>query len=203
MTQTLVSRIIDIPTSLLKNSRMRSGRKRITPRMGPTLFLATLSLSLNACAVLFPDRTAPKSASYTVSFPKSPWQRLPVGEGASTLDSMKADIAYENTQTGAVISLNSLCRKYNHDSLDSLTINLVRDIDNRKILAQKKITVNKADALDSLFEGIVDSVRVNINTIVLTKDDCTYDFIYVEVPKDGKINTNDFQDFVASFQVDK
>lgn len=203
MTQTLVLRMVDIPTGLLKNKPMRSGMKQLTPRMGLIFFLASLSLVQNSCALLFPDRTAPKSAVYTIAIPHSPWKRLPLGESTNSLDSMRADIAYENTENGAVISLNSLCRKYNKESLDALTMNLVRDIDNRKVLSQKKISINNSDALESLFEGIVDKVKVNINTVVLIHGDCTYDFIYVEVPKNGKINTNDFQSFVASFRVDK
>ncbi len=202
MTQTLVFPNIDNPTGLLKNKSMRSRMMLISPRMGPIFLLASILSIFPSCALLFPDRTAPKSASYTVKHPSDPWKKLSVGENPSSVDAMKADLAFENTETGAVISLNSICRKYNDGTLETLTLNLVRGIEQRVTIQQNKIKLKDSDALDSLFEGIVDGVKVRINTIVTIKNQCTFDFIYVEVPKDGKINTKDFQSFVTSFQVD-
>ena len=71
-----------------------------------------------------------------------------------------------------------------------------------KILSQKQTVIDNANALDTLFEGIVDGVKVNINTIVLIKNACTYDFIYVEVPKGELHSAKDFESFVASFRAE-
>lgn len=202
MTQTLYFAFIDSLRCVLKNRVMRSRMKQFTPRKGPSLFLLIPFFIFSGCALLFPDRTAPKSASYEVNAPQDPWHRLPVGESSSSVDAMKADVAYENTETGAIISLNSICRKYSEASLDSLTMNLVRGIGARKMLSQQHSIVNEADALDSTFEGIVDGVKVNINTIVLKKNSCTYDFIYVEVPKKSVNSRPDFQTFVSSFRAE-
>jgi len=203
MTQTLLSLRIDSEQLLYKNVIMHSRKKLLNPRMGPSIFLASSCvLFFSSCALLFPDRTAPKSASYIVQSPGTNWKRLPVGENTNSIDAMKADIAYENEETGAIISLNSLCRKYSDSSLEALTMNLVRGIGSRKVLRQKSLTINGSEALDSLFEGKVDGVKVNINTVVLIKDSCTYDFIYVEVPKNGSIHDGDFQKFLASFRVE-
>jgi hypothetical protein len=159
-------------------------------------------LLTSACAVLFPDRTAPKSSDYQVATPNSPWHKLAVGKDGNSLDSMKADLAYENPDTGAIISLNSLCRKYTDESLEDLTNNLVRGIGKREELRRTETKIDGADALDTLFEGEVDNVRLNIRTVVLKKNDCTYDFIYVSIPRREGTSGQAFDSFLASFRTE-
>lgn len=155
---------------------------------------------LHSCAILFPDRTAPKSSEYKVAPPPAPWNKLAVGTDPNALDSMKADLAYENPETGAIISLNSLCRKYTDASLESLTSNLVRGIGKRELLDSKVITLDGAKALDSLYSGEVEKVPLRIRTVVLAKDSCTYDFIYVSIPKRESDSGRAFDQFLASFK---
>jgi hypothetical protein len=168
--------------------------------------ILTLSLSgwIGACSALTPDRTAPKSTTYHVEKPSgSSWINVPVGENADSVDSLKADMAFENTQNGTIISLNSICRKYNSTTLDDLTNNLVRGIDNRKLVSEKYRLIEGAQARDSLFEGVVDKVQINIRTVVLIKNGCTYDFIKVAIPERGGDNQADFEKFLASFKIHK
>jgi hypothetical protein len=159
-------------------------------------------LLLPSCALLFPDRIAPKSSEYRITPPAAPWHKLAVGSDATAVDSMKADIAYENPDSGAIISLNSLCRKYSDTSLDSLTNNLVRGIGKRELIDAQEITVNGAKALDSMFTGEVERVPLRIRTVVLKKGDCTYDFIYVAIPKRDHDNGRSFEAFLASFKTE-
>lgn len=164
-------------------------------------FLVLMAACLSSCSVLFPDRTAPKSGDYDVKAPPSPWTKIPVGEDPDSVDALKADMAYEDPQSGSVISLNSLCRKYSSASLEQLTNNLIRGIEERDVVEQKNITVDGAEALDSLFEGVVDRVPVKVHTIVLVKDRCTFDFIHVTVKsRENKSNKEHFDNFVKSFR---
>jgi phospholipid N-methyltransferase len=95
--------------------------------------------------------------------------------------------------------LNSICRKYNKLSLDSLTENLVRGVGERKLVESKEVDLDGAKALDSLYEGVVDGVYLHLRTVVMIKEDCTFDFIHVSVPKREVGNPNTFDDFLASF----
>jgi hypothetical protein len=176
------------------DGEMRSRKVNLLPWMGILL--------LPSCALLFPDRTAPKSSEYRVQAPPSPWHKLEVGTDPNAPDSMKADVAYENPDTGAIISLNSLCRKYSDASLESLTANLVRGIGKRELIDQQEITVNGAKALDSVYSGEVDKVPLRIRTVVLAKASCTYDFIYVAIPKRDKDGGRAFEAFLASFKTE-
>lgn len=168
-----------------------------------SLLLFGLSTGLlSSCALLFPDRTAPKSSSYKVTPPPAPWHKLAVGDDPNATDAMKADTAYENPNTGGIISINSICRKYNKYSLTDLTENLVRGISERKIISQEETTLDNAKGLDSHFSGKVDGVDLHIRTIVLIKNDCTYDFIYVAIPKREPANAKDFDNFLSTFHTD-
>ncbi len=174
---------------------MRSRMLLWLPGMG-------LFMCLSSCALLFPDRTAPKSSTYQISGPDSPWNKLSVSKDPSTIESMKADLAYENPETGAIISINSLCRKYSETSLEDLTNNLVRGISNKEILKRQETLVDGAKALDTLFSGDMDNVNLHIRTVVLIKDSCTYDFIYVSIPKRDSGNGQAFEKFLASFRTE-
>lgn len=175
------------------------------PRLNKTIALFACILALTTtqgCALLFPDRTAPKSLNYHVLPPTAPWQKILVGDDPNSIDALKADLAYENPQSGAIISINSLCRKYTEHNLELLTNNLIRGIDERKTVVKKNIKLVDADALDSTFEGKVDNVNITIRTIVLIKNSCSYDFIYVSIPGKELNSKDDFDSFVASFRVD-
>lgn len=179
---------------------MRSGPKLPGRGITSIAFAVLTCLALGqGCALLFPDRTAPKSSSYTVNPPGEHWHKLAVGADPSSTEAMRADMAYENPDTGAIISLNSICRKYNKLSLDTLTENLVRGVGDRKTVSRKEISLDGAKALDSLFEGVVDGVFLHMRTVVMIKNDCTYDFIHVTVPKRELGDPESFDKFLASF----
>jgi|GEM_PF-1244339 len=168
----------------------------------PNILLIASLLPGFGCAVVFPDRTAPKDQGYRVNAPPSPWHKLAVGDDPNALDSMKADTAYENPDTGAIISLNSICRKYAKSSLETLTDNLVRGVGDRKMTERKEITLDGEKALDSTFQGVVDGVFLQLRTVVMIKKDCTYDFIHVSIPKREPGNSRAFDDFLATFHGD-
>lgn len=166
------------------------------------ILLSGALLLATSCAVFFSDRSAPKSSEYKVAPPVAPWSKLAVGNDPNTIETMRADMAYENPKTGAIISLNSICRKYNKNSLETLTENLVRGIGERKVLREAEVEVDGTKALDTLYEGTVDGVFLNIRTVVLIKSNCTYDFIHVSVPKREANGSRAFDDFLASFHTE-
>lgn len=194
--------LFDFPAPFPQDRRMRSRMVPMLPRMGIfgsfVFAIACLTLS-HGCALLFPDRTAPKNSSYKVTPPGTPWQKVAVGEDSNGTDAMRADMAYENPQTGAIISLNSLCRKYNKTSLEQLTENLVRGIGEKKEVSRREVEIDGSKAIDTLFEGVVDGVFLHLRTVVLIKNDCTFDFIHVTVPKREPNNAKTFDEFLASF----
>jgi hypothetical protein len=165
-------------------------------------FCALLFMLVPSCALLFPDHMAPKSSDYKIAPPPSPWSKLAVGKDPNSMESMKADLAFENARTGGIISLNSLCRKYDDTSLEALTNSLVRGIGRRELHEQTETKIDGAKALDSTFTGEVDQVKLKIRTVVVFKDSCTFDFIYVSIPKRDHDGDKAFDAFLASFHTD-
>ncbi len=167
----------------------------ILPWMGILIFSTS-------CALLFPDRTAPKSKDYDVTPPSAPWHKLEVGSDPNSVDAMKADHAYENPETGAIISVNSICRKYSGNSLETLTDSLVRGIADRELVERKEREMAGTKAMESLYTGSVDKVPLRIRTVVLTKNDCTFDFVYVAIPKRDVDQGAAFDSFLLSFRTE-
>lgn len=161
-----------------------------------------LASALPSCALLFPDHLSPKSSDYKITPPGKPWTKLAVGNDPDSMESMKADLAFENSKNGSIISLNSLCRKYEKTSLESLTDSLVRGIGRRELVDQKETTLDGAKALDSVFTGVVEKVEVRIRTVVSFRESCTFDFISVSIPKRDHDEDRTFNAFLASFHTD-
>ena len=165
-------------------------------------FFSASVLVIPGCSILFPDASAPKSGTYQVTPPGDPWKSVPVGETMASVDALKADLAYEDTRTGAIISLNSICRKYQKASLDELSRNLVLGIKDKQVIRERETTVGGAEAKDTLIQGEVEGARVQIRTVVLKKNSCTYDLIHVASPEKAESTEKDFEAFVTSLQVE-
>jgi hypothetical protein len=203
LSQSIDAPLVDFPSPFSDDVCMQTRMVPLLPRRGSfgirTVATGLVFLSLSSCALLFPDRTAPKSQAYNVTPPPAPWHKLAVGDDPNATDAMKADMAYENPETGAIISLNSICRKYNKASLDTLTNNLVRGVGDRKLISRNEVNIDGGTALDTLFAGTVDGVFLHLRTVVLIKNECTYDFIHVSIPKREPENARSFEDFLSSF----
>lgn len=150
--------------------------------------------------MLFPDRSAPKSANYSITPPSEPWRSVPVGESPNSIDALKADLAFEDTRSGAIISLNSLCRKYTEASLDELSRNLVLGVKNKQVVRERFFDLDGQKAKDTTINGEVEKAKVQIRTVVTKRNLCTYDFILVAVPEQIPQSEPAFEKFLASFK---
>ena len=166
------------------------------------LFLLAAVTVSSGCSILFPDASAPKSGAYSVTPPGDPWKSIPVGERTDSIDALKADVAYEDTRSGAIISLNSLCRKYTNASLDELSRNLVLGIKDKQVLSERDFELSGAPAKDTVIQGEVENAKVQIRTVVLKKNFCTYDLIFVASPERVQISEKYFDEFIKSFKVE-
>lgn len=156
--------------------------------------------SFVGCAILFPDRSAPKSANYSIQPPADPWRSVPVGESPESIEALRADMAFENTRTGAILSLNSVCRKYTAASLEELSRNLVLGIREKKVIRERFFEVDGTRAKDTMLAGEVENAPVQIRTVVMKKNQCTYDFILVSTPERMESSEPAMDSFLASFK---
>lgn len=166
------------------------------------LFLIVGASFNGACSVVMPDRSAPKSANYQVTPPPQPWIPVPVGKDPDSIEALRADIAYEDPRTGAIISLNSLCRKYWNLTLDEMSKNLVLGIKNTREVDSKYLKIDNGNAKDTTHHGEVDDTPVKIRTVVIKKNRCTYDFIYVSKVNGAEKSESAFDSFLSSFSAE-
>lgn len=167
------------------------------------LFFFSACIAGSGCSILFPDASAPKSGHYTVTPPGEPWKSIPVSENTDVVDALKADLAYEDMRTGAIISLNSLCRKYANASLDELSRNLVLGIKDKSVISEREFEIDGVPAKDTVIRGEVENSKVQIRTVVLKKNFCTYDLIFVASPERVSMSERFFDEFVKSFKVEQ
>lgn len=169
-----------------------------------------LILSCSSCAVLFGNvkPVTERSEHYEVKkldIENSPWKKL-VGEGDSNAeeDPDHSDIAYQSENTSSIISINSACRSrianHSKDLKDFTNLLLlgVTDISNRE---ERTYTLSNALALETTLEGNMNRQKTKIQAIVLRKESCIYDLMYISRPHTFNQEIKDFQNFVSSLKL--
>ncbi|MFC2075077.1 hypothetical protein ACFLRA_02255 [Bdellovibrionota bacterium] len=113
-----------------------------------------------------------------------------------------ADVAYENNVTGATISLNSTCEKYQDSPLKHLMKNLIAGIPDKKIIKDKTFKLDGREALRTELSATADGVPVKVEAVVMRKNFCVYDFMHSAQPKYFAKSKKDFDKFLESFHAD-
>lgn len=110
-------------------------------------------------------------ASYWVSSPGDRWKRLSAGD---------VDLAW--AREGAVIQVNASCKRGLDIPLQALTHHLLVGFTERQLHAQKRVTVDRREALHTHLSAKLDGVPRSMALHVLKKDGCVYDMSLVAAP---------------------
>lgn len=186
----------------------------------PTAKLASLSLlllSFTGCGVLV-GNVKPfdqKSEAYGVvdlSKNSPDWTRLdpksignnPIGEDSGTTSTEVADVAYQSKSTASIISLDSACGAGSANqerSLKSLTDTLLLGTSNVTLRDERPLRVEDTPALQTTIQGMIGGESVKLRTVVLKRQRCVYDLVYVARPDNFSLHESDFSHFVASLRL--
>lgn len=116
-----------------------------------------------------------------------------------------ADITYQSSRSGSIISIDSACRsnsmKPQEVNLGQLTNQLLLGISNLRNKKEENLTIENETALQTTIEGEIEHQLMNLKTVVLKKNNCIYDFMYIARPENFKENEKDFSQFVYSFHI--
>jgi len=158
------------------------------------LFLAALlCVSVVACSLTGPVREDPKAADFAFRAPSaSAWQPLE--------DKADADNAWVHKKTGATLAVRSLCRRYEHLSLQALSQNLVNTLQDVEIESQDPLAVAGRSALSTRFKGTIDGVTIQNRLVVVRKDHCIFDFTLSQLGSLSSEVQDDFGKFLESFR---
>ncbi len=122
------------------------------------------------------------------------------GKNASSSDQEpeQADIAFEYKPSGAIASLNSVCRPQKNATIEELSRNLFMGLPERKTLDQRQITLDDVPALDAT----VESGDIRVRAVVLKKTGCTYDLMYIAKASAFNQSLPDFDRFLKGFHAE-
>lgn len=113
------------------------------------------------------------------------------------------DLAFSETDTGRAISINSTCEGHDDPPLPVLTRHLLMGFTEREELSQELIMLDRREALRSRHLAKLDGVPVELELVVLKKDGCVFDFIYVAPPGQAEARMADFEALLAGFHAER
>jgi len=173
-------------------------------RISLAVLLIAVSATLSGCGLIFggDQSVDTKSRDYSVlrldKLQRSKWRTI---ESRSTPDS--SDVAYENPSTGSIISLNSICRGNEKSSLKELSRALMMGLKKQSSIETREYSISGISALESTVDAeTIDHKTVRIRTVVMRKDRCTYDVMYVSPRENFHRELNVFNDFLKGFHVE-
>lgn len=159
-----------------------------------------------------------KSTTYGVmdlNRSNSDWKKLDPTKTAAQNESVKvqdvsptevSDVAYQSASTASIISLDSACR-LSAESLNpgqdlrSITDLLLLGITDVTYRAERGMEVQKTPALETTITGSLNGEVMQLRTVVLKRQNCVYDLVYMARPTHFESQLADFSHFVASLKL--
>lgn len=186
--------------------------------------LAILATSSSGCSLIFggDQRVDNRSHDYTVvrldREPGRDWLVLSPGARSNrqTDDSNGSpedtgDIAFEHSKAGAIISLNSVCHDQRDASLEELSRYLLLGLNTRGPTVTRSLELDGVKALEATVDaemsqrqpnGGSEELPMRVRAVVLRKNGCTYDLMFIARPSafDGLLPT--FERFLKGFHAE-
>lgn len=190
---------------------------RIQARTLPLIFAGLLFFSvplLNGCGVLI-GNTRPvseKSQQYQIEqlHLKNPdWSKLdskakqPGADEAASEPTEYSDLAFRSKKTEAVIALNSACRPSyatHPKDLKLLAEQLFMGISDVTENTEVPLQIGDVPALQKTLQGRLGRSKIKMRVIVLRKETCLYDLMYLSHPDQFPLQEEEFSHFVASLR---
>jgi hypothetical protein len=124
----------------------------------------------------------------------------PIGRGWRPIESSESLLAFRDDRARATVALGGRCGKDGDDvPLAALTRHLFLYFTERNLVGERSLTLDGRAALRTEMEARLDGVPKRFTVVVLKKNGCVYDFLYVEdVPGTGEGRAT-FDEFVAGF----
>jgi len=148
--------------------------------------LLVLFITIISCSLLIPSVSehSRKSTWYKIDFSDPDWEKISPD---------KSDMAFLNKETGSILILNSLCKKYEQTSLGQLSSKILSGLSNLEIEESREFIFSGREAISVNASGTLDGVKVKLKIMTFKKDRCTYDIAIIN--SKGRIPSGDEEDF--------
>lgn len=133
-----------------------------------------------------------KNLFYHVGALSSDWRHMATSAKA---------IAFHNDNLGATISTDAFCGASFEDlPLKTLTGHLFAGTAKHNVVKENELTLDDRGALRTIATGTVDGVALKFDSVVIKKNNCTFDFIYISPPENYDGGVRGFEVFYNGFK---
>lgn len=140
-----------------------------------------------------PGQIKTDKGSYGVGILPNTWRQKHVGR-------YKALVLY-NESYQSTIESDAFCdRSFDDASLKVLTNHLHVGISEQKIKKETNLMLDGRGAFRSVISGKVDGVEVVLDSVVIKKDNCLFDFVLISIPGEYSRALSDFENFFGGFR---
>lgn len=176
--------------------------------LAPLFFL--LAIGASGCGVLLGnvkpvDEKADTYRILDLSRENPDWEKLENPKPTDDTESTEmTDVAYQSKRTASIISLNTACRervKNPTSTLRQFTQELLlgfADVSEKK---ERELTHRDVPALETTITGKLRGQPMSLRAVVIRKDECLYDLMYVARPAHFSEQESDFSRFVESLRL--
>ena len=123
------------------------------------------------------------------------------GKGWSKVAPGGADRAWFNRSSGATIYFDSNCKsRFEDKSLADLITHLTFGMSNGDALSEEVLTLGEREALLRVYGGEIDGVDVQLAAVVIKKNSCIYDALYITSPAAFDRDMTSFRSVLKGFK---
>lgn len=149
-------------------------------------------LLLSSCVPAAWRKAKAMEGRYTTGAPGEGWE--PVTPGA-------ADRAWFNEKLGASIYTDSNCGpRYAEERVEDLATELTVGFRDVTTVKESYVTVDGREGILRVHTGKLDGIRVELGVLVVNKNACNYDFVYISPPEGFDQGWDDYQAVSAGFK---
>lgn len=132
-----------------------------------------------------------KDVAYRIGELPSSWRKFNVPAKA---------VAFHNDDLNATISTDAFCEGSFEDlPLATLTGQLFAGTAGHSIIKEGEFVLDGRGALRTISTGSIDGVGLKFDSVVVKKNNCTIDFVYIAPPENYEGGVKDFEKFYNGF----
>jgi hypothetical protein len=125
----------------------------------------------------------------------------PIPPGWRRIDVSDASLAFRDDAHEASILVNGRCGHRDDDTpLAALTKHLIIGTTERDYVSEKVVPMDGREALHTVLKAKLDGVLMQYDILVMKKDGCVYDLVYVSSPEKFATGAPAFEEFARGFR---
>ena len=133
-----------------------------------------------------------EARGFKVPFLQEGWRRIELDEVA---------LAFRDEAGKATIALFLSCEGEGKVPLKVLARRLFFGLKDRRVLEQRTLSLNGAEAIQTILQGKLGDEEVKVSSYVVRGSGCLYDLVYFAKPEAFEAKLDDFERFVRGLEL--